>query len=162
MRNLGIRYISIIAFAVFVSRCGNTKILDQKVDFPDQKWYLDSTCTFSATIDDTSSAYNIDYTVRNTLNFGSYNLFVKIILTDPGNTVVRSDLQELTLMDPNTGYPFGSGMGDIYDHQITAYSKLKFKQKGTYQIRLIHYMRSDPVTELVSLGLRISPDSGKE
>jgi gliding motility-associated lipoprotein GldH len=62
----------------------------------------------------------------------------------------------MTLMDPKTGEPRGSGTGDIYDHQILALRNQRFAQPGNYTITLEQYMRQDQLPGLMAMGVRVA------
>ncbi|MEO0331329.1 MAG: gliding motility lipoprotein GldH, partial [Bacteroidota bacterium] len=53
------------------------------------------------------------------------------------------------------GKPYGSGLGDIFSHQILALPGYQFDTAGMYQIRLQQYMRRDTLPEILSVGVRV-------
>ncbi|MFN0048773.1 MAG: gliding motility lipoprotein GldH, partial [Cytophagales bacterium] len=106
-------------------------------------------------IEDTTLKYNILYNVRNTIDYGFYNLYIKYELYGTANELISKDLHEVQLMDSKTGEPFGSGLGDIFDNRFFALQNLKFKNKGPYMVKIKHYMRKDPLNEILAFGIRV-------
>ena len=85
-------------------------------DLEKGKWASDEMIDFEININDTSQKYHLVYTLRNSLNYPYYNLYLKYKLKDSIGSTLSENLQELILMDKKTGKPFGSGFGDMYDH----------------------------------------------
>ncbi len=135
--------------------CDKTRVYEQYHDIPNHQWYIDSVQTFSFTIEDTSVPYNIYYNVRNSVAYPYYNLFVTYYLLDPKKKQLQSNLQELLLMDSQTGKPLGDGLGDLFDHQVISISSYRFPVKGTYTFQIKQYMRKDPLPEIMSVGIRV-------
>lgn len=135
--------------------CSDQTVFKANVDFPDNKWYIKSTPSFSFEIDDPSAAYNLYYNVRNGLSYPYYNLYVTRYLYDANGKLISSKLDELLLADAASGRPLGSGLGDIFDHKILALKQYKFPQKGKYTFKIAQYMRQNPLPEVVSVGLSI-------
>ena len=64
-------------------------------------------------------------------------------------------MTEFNLFEQKTGRPLGSGIGDIYDHQLWLLSSYGFDEPGEYTIRLQQYMRLDSLEHILSIGLRV-------
>jgi gliding motility-associated lipoprotein GldH len=135
--------------------CDPNRVYEQNHTIEDNKWYIDSIPNFKFTIQDTTSTYNIYYNVRNAVSYPFYNLYLTYYLLDEQGNLISSRLQDLTLMDAKTGRPLGSGLGDIFDHQILSIPNYKFKRKGTYTFRIKQYMRQDPLPDIMSIGIRV-------
>ncbi|MDX2191140.1 MAG: gliding motility lipoprotein GldH [Bacteroidota bacterium] len=150
-----IRVTIITISCFFLSACDKYLVFEQNKDFENAKWFADSVCAYTFRIDDINQEYNVQYLVRNTLNYPFHNLFVKYEMKDSLGNVLRSELQEMQLMDSKTGQPYGNGMGDIFDNKIYAFKKYKFPRKGTYTIFCTQYMRKDPIDEIMAFGIRV-------
>lgn len=149
-----------IVILALLSSCDKYRVYETNVDFKDKNWYADSSAVFTFQIDDTTLPYNILYNVRNSLDYPYYNLYIKYELYSPDNKPISSDLHEVKLMDAKTGEPYGSGLGDIFDHRFYAFKNMKFNKAGKYSYKIKQYMRKDPLNEILAFGLRVekAPD----
>lgn len=138
-----------------LNACDSNRIFEQNVDITQTKWHKDSVLKFSFEITDTLSKYNFYYNIRNTVSYPFYNMYVTYYLVDSLDRRISSDLQNIDLMHSKTGKPYGDGLGDIFSHQLLALPNVRFLKKGKYTFKLKHYMRRDPLPEIVSMGLRI-------
>lgn len=146
---------SVLVALLGLSACDSSRIFEENTDIANTKWHKDSVLTFSFKIEDTLSRYNFYYNIRNTLSYPYYNMYVTYYLVDSLDRRVLSDLQTFNLMHPKTGKPYGDGLGDIFSHQLLALPNVRFAKTGKYTFKIKHYMRKDPLPEVVSMGLRI-------
>jgi gliding motility-associated lipoprotein GldH len=135
--------------------CDKYRVYETNIDFKERTWYADSVKSYNFSIEDTSLKYNVLYNVRNTVDYGFYNLYIKYELWGVDGKLISSDLHEVQLMDAKTGEPFGSGLGDIFDNRFYALKNLKFNKTGSYTIKIKQYMRKDPLNEILSFGIRL-------
>lgn len=139
----------------FLASCAEDRVYEKNVDLPKKGWYEDSILVFQFKIEDPAKSYDIYYNIRNTISYSNYNLYVTYYLQDSRGKELASELQNITLFHSKTGQPFGSGLGDIYAHQLKALKKVKFPLKGWYTFRLKQYMRINPVPEIISIGIKV-------
>ena len=135
--------------------CDENRVYEKNVDFPDQRWAVDSIPSFEFEISDASKPYNIYWNVRNTVAYPYRNLYLTYYIEDTTGRRLTSDLHNMLLFEPKTGKPYGSGLGDIFSHQFMALPNFKFDRAGVYRIRLEQYMRTDTLPEVVSVGTRV-------
>ena len=138
-----------------LSACNNNRVFEKDVDISGMKWHKDSVLVFNFEITDTLSRYNFYYNVRNTLSYPYYNMYVTYYMTDSLDRRLSSDLQTFDLLHPKTGKPYGDGLGDIFSRSLLALKNVRFKKPGKFSFKLKHYMRRDPLPEVVSMGIRI-------
>jgi len=149
-------FLGVLGIALLsLSACNNNRVFEKDVDIPSMKWHKDSVLVFNFEIKDTLSRYNFYYNVRNTLSYPFYNMYVTYYMMDSLNRRISSDLQTFDLLNPKTGKPYGDGLGDIYSRSLLALKNVQFKKPGKFSFKLKHYMRLDPLPEVVSMGLRI-------
>jgi gliding motility-associated lipoprotein GldH len=72
--------------------------------------------------------------------------------------MLESKQDELTLLDPKSGKPYGDGLGDLFDHRISMMKKYHFSRRGKYTIRLRQYMRQNPLPEIYSVGVTVEKE----
>ncbi|MEZ0541804.1 gliding motility lipoprotein GldH [Fibrella arboris] len=130
-------------------------VYKENVDIADGKWYVKNTPLFRFTITDASIPYDLYYTLRHTLTYPYYNLYLTRYLTDEKGHEIESRLDELILMDPKTGEPRGKGLGDLYDNKVLIKRSYRFAKPGTYVMRIKQYMRQDPLPDVVSVGISV-------
>lgn len=135
--------------------CDESRIFEQNADIHEKTWNVDSIKSFSFKIENPGRSYDLYYNFRNTRAYPYRNLYVQYTLEDSLGNKLDSGLHNINLFDPKTGEPFGSGLGDIYDHQVLALEDYIFKNPGWYRFKIQQYMRIDNLPEITSVGLRV-------
>jgi gliding motility-associated lipoprotein GldH len=144
-------FIALLAFA----GCDDNQVYEKNVDFKQKVWAADSLPVFQFQINNPDQPYNIYWNVRNTVSYPFQNLYLTYYLEDTVGNTITEDLYQIDLFEPRTGKPYGSGLGDIFSHQILALPNYQFDSAGMYQIRLEQYMRRDSLPEILSVGVRV-------
>ena len=62
---------------------------------------------------------------------------------------------QLFLFDPKSGEPYGSGVGDLFDHSQPVLENYTFPASGDYKAELRQYMRLDTLPYILSVGWRV-------
>ncbi len=62
-------------------------------------------------------------------------------------------------MDPKTGKPNGSGLGDLFDHKFLIKRNYRFPKPGKYTMQIRQYMRQDPLLNILSVGITVEKGS---
>ena len=146
----------ILLLLFFAVSCKDSNIIyEQTKDIENGKWKVADVYTCNFQIENVSQNYDISYIIRNSSKYAFYNLYVTYYLEDDKGKVISSSLQNLQLLHAGTGKPFGSGLGDLHEHEITALSNFKFAQKGNYKFKVKQYMRQDPISEVFTVGARV-------
>lgn len=118
-------------------------------------WHLDSIQTFNFAIKDTAASYNLIATFRNASSYPFYNLYFQYTLQDSTGDILHQELKQVDLFDPKTGEPFGSGLGDLFDHSFMLEENFEFENTGTYSLSFEQYMRRDTLPFILSIGARV-------
>ncbi|MEM9832955.1 MAG: gliding motility lipoprotein GldH [Bacteroidota bacterium] len=142
-------------FSLAFISCDENRLYEENVNFDQKVWLVDSLPVFQFQVDDPSQPYNIYWNVRNTVAYPFRNLYLNYYLEDTSGNIIQEDLYQMDLFEPRTGKPYGSGLGDIFSHQILALPDYQFDTAGVYQIRLQQYMRRDTLPEILSVGVRV-------
>jgi gliding motility-associated lipoprotein GldH len=148
------RILIISALCIFLAGCDKNVVYKAHEDIDDGLWYIKNTPTFKVEITDTLSAYNLYYLVRNAVQYPYYNLYLTRKTTDPAGKKTSS-LEEVFLSNQVTGKPFGTGLGDLFDHKIAFAKNYKFPRSGTYTIALSQSMRQNPLPFIISVGISV-------
>ena len=151
MKNL----LLVCMLSLLLISCDSNRVYEQIYTIDNQKWSETAPITFQFDVPDTAQAYNILYNLRYSLEYPYYNLHMKYTIKDGQGKVAATELQDMNLMHPKTGYPFGNGYGDVYDLQVMALPKIKFRQTGKHTLTLHHYMRTDTLQGIAAAGLRL-------
>jgi len=117
-------------------------------------WKQEDIKHFTFQIEDTNQYYHIYYTLRNTVDYPYYNLYLKHVLTNVAGDTLSYKLQTMNLFDEKTGKPLGNekffsggSMGDLFDHKFQSLIFFKFPAKGEYHFSIAEYMRSNNETK---------------
>ncbi|MEM7106786.1 MAG: gliding motility lipoprotein GldH [Bacteroidota bacterium] len=149
------RTVFLVLVVIHFQACDNHRIYEKNYDLADKTWLSDSVLRFDFELVTIEQPTNLFYNIRNSLSYPFQNLYVKYTLTDTLGQVFREELVNHNLFDVKTGKPFGSGIGDVFDHRIKLLSNYRFENPGKYKIYLQHYMRPDTLKEVISVGVRL-------
>ena len=145
----------IVSILFSMVSCDPSRIYETNRDFENGQWVSGDTAYFAIQVPDSATRYNLLLNVRNTIDFNTARLFIQYELSD-SNKVIRKRLVEQNLFDRKTGEPFGeSGLGDIFSHRFVLENGISFKKAGEIQIKLNHMMRTDTLSEIRSVGIRL-------
>ena len=146
----------LLLWACLFTSCDSTRVYEENIDLVGNAWEASDTKRFGFVVNDTTIAYNIQCNLRSTLDYPNYNLYMKYWLYDSLGKPLNSDLKNLVLFDPESGEPQGSSsIGDIFSYELPLMTDYEFKHAGRHTIVLQHFMRTDTLREVVSVGLRV-------
>lgn len=147
-------YFSLVFGLCFIS-CTNSRVFERNIELPNKVWQADSVLNISFDIKDVKKSYNLYYNLRNTIAYPYHNIYVNYSLEDTLGHKLRSNLVSTNLFDPKSGRPLGSGLGDIFDHQILLLENYTFEKPGNYNFKIQQYMRKDSLQEILAVGVRL-------
>jgi gliding motility-associated lipoprotein GldH len=149
----------IIAFVLMLSTfgCSPEGFYKAIEDTKGGTWAEKDLLSFPFEIKDTNQRFDLYFYVRNASQYPFSNLYVKQELTLPDGTKSTDVRYNLQLFDETTGKPFGSGLGDLWDHKILIAKDIQFKQIGKHIIKLKQEMRQDPLPYLLAMGVILEP-----
>ncbi|MEH0156682.1 gliding motility lipoprotein GldH [Limibacter armeniacum] len=157
------KFLLFAAAILMLAACDVNRVKEEYVNYDDGNWYFDSVAVFDFEILDPSQGYNVDYNLRNSLDYPYHNIFLRYELTDSTGNVIKSDSSmEFMLMDAKTGEPFGetaspkgTGIGVTYTHQIPLLENFHFDKPGKYYFKLKQDMRLDTLSGIYGVGFRV-------
>lgn len=145
----------ILLFAIGFASCDKTRVYENVEELNGALWLADSVKTFDFTIDNDAQSYNLYINIRNGLEYPHSNIYVNYIISDSTDQVLDEELRNFQLFHPKSGYPFGNGSGNIFEHQFDLLADYTFPYNGNFSIRFEQYMRYDSLPEVYSVGVRI-------
>lgn len=135
--------------------CDKNRVYEVNAELSDKFWLADSTVTFDFEVKNTKTKYNLLYNIRNTIDYPYHNLYIRYSLKNSDGRQIAGKLVGQNLFDPVTGQPYGSGLGDVFDHQFKLLNNYKFSNVGKYQLELKQYMRMDTLPDILAVGYRL-------
>jgi gliding motility-associated lipoprotein GldH len=76
-------------------------------------------------------------------------------LVDASGKVLWNKLLDTNLLDAKTGKPYGTGIGDMYDHEIPLLKQYQFATQGLYTLKFKHQMRNDTLPDVMAIGVKV-------
>lgn len=148
------KYWFLLAVTLLIA-CDQQRVYEENAELENGYWLADSAKRFTFSIEDTTSQYNVYYNIRNTISYPFQNIYIDYVLADSAGRQIEGDLINQNLFHPRTGEPFGSGLGDVFDHQFLLLSDYEFPVQGAYTVSIRQYMRRDTLKDILSVGLRV-------
>ena len=145
-----------IAFLLllFVSCKQKVGVFEKNTSIVSFSWEKNFAATGTFTITDTLSSYNIYLVLRHTDAYPYNNIWLKVGLKSPGDSMYFQKVN-LTLGHDASGWE-GSGMNDIWEtRKLLNGEPRRFIKKGEYTFMISHIMREDPLKEIMSAGFRV-------
>ncbi|MEY3052537.1 MAG: hypothetical protein RLY31_2322 [Bacteroidota bacterium] len=141
--------------SVGLSSCSDRPVYEASVSVPGSTWAYADTLSFAFGMDDTLGVYTMDLRVRHTADYPYQNLYTEFLTTYPdGRTVGQVVSLELT---GTTGSSKGTCRGETCTVEIPLQAKAVFREKGTYRLSLVQYMRQDSLPGLQRFDLAVRP-----
>ncbi len=156
------KIIWLFAAVVLLSGCDSGRVYEDNIDLQDRIWSTPDIKTFDFHIAHSGLHYNLYLNLRNTSEYPHYNIYIRYTLKDSLRKDLKSDMININLFDPKTGFPNGkSSAGDIFEHRHLLLEKFTFPDSGKYAMSFQQYMRYDSLPEIISVGLRVEKADSK-
>lgn len=144
-------WIIVLIFLLFA--CNGSPVFDEVEGIPEAGWEADSKMTFTIPISDTTNSCDIFVHLRNSNDYSYSNLWLFITTTSPaGHTLC--DTVEFVLAEPD-GKWLGAGLGAISSVMVPYKTNIRFPNRGIYKFEVQQAMRSDILTGIMDVGIRI-------
>ena len=149
-----IRINTVISFLVLIalSSCNSQSFYDHNEETPTQWSSIDS-LHFNFDVTDTISTFNMYINVRNTTDYQYSNIYFFMQINFPDG-LKSIDTLEIFLAD-RKGNWLGKGMGKNKDSQVLFRKHGRFPMSGNYRIDIEQAMRTEQLTGIKSVGIRI-------
>lgn len=146
-----------ILLGLAFTACIRSNVYEKNVAIPKCQWKSAYKPAFEFEISDTNSSYQLYFTMRHTDAYPYANLWLNVHSNLPGETQDSIVKIEIPLAQAD-GKWLGRGMNEIWEHRLPltrSGNALKFKHPGRYHIELQQIMRTDPLPEVMSVGIRM-------
>ena len=151
----------VVLLTTFVFGACSSADYEKHFDLPETGWNQDSTYTFKFEVTDPEALYEVNYHIRNNLDYPFHNLYMQFFLEDEKNKKISSEIQEVQLLEKRTGRPYGKGFSGIYQNKIRAFT-YTFPKAGTYYFKVKQYMREPDLEGIVSVGVSLEKVNKQE
>lgn len=139
-----------LGFLLFFISCDKNRIFEKYIDFENSEWSYENNASFEVSIKDTASK-KLFINFRHTYFFKTRNVLLKMHVEDPKGKKETIHLN-IPLSEPN-GKWYADCSGDICSIQKEI--EYAFTDTGKYLFWLEQDMRVNPLTNVLSVGLRV-------
>ncbi len=144
-------------FIVSIPSCIHSNVFEKNVAMPSNKWKETFQPVYTFDITDTTKTYNLFLTMRHTDAYPFSNIWLNVKMLKPGEKEYTNVKIEIPLAQPD-GKWLGRGMNEIWE-QLMPLTRdgepLHFSKQGEYKIQLEQIMRTNPLPEVMSVGIRL-------
>lgn len=148
-----LKYVFGVFMLMMLWACDTNRVFESYQSIEKDDWYINQKPSFFIEINDTISEHNVYFNLRHTGTYKYSNLFVLFTVQGPKSKAETRRLEfKLAELD---GKWLGSGLGDMYAHQIKVMEKIKFPRKGVYSFTIEQNMRDNPLKGIEDVGIRI-------
>jgi gliding motility-associated lipoprotein GldH len=133
--------------------CNRGLVYEETRQMEDKAWYKDSLAMFQSVIEDTSTVFNIGFSLEHNNDYPYSNMWLFVDVESPDG-YMQTDTMEFFLAEPD-----GRWLGQGNDKSRTAnwlYKPgVKLRQPGEYSFSVRHGMRRNILDGVLSLSLWI-------
>ena len=142
-----------LLLSMLMSSCEPIQLYEQNTIYPKHEWSSKQVNHYQFNITDTNALYKIFFVIRHHNTYRYKNIWLQMDTQSPMDSVVKQTLN-LQLADDQKGW-LGVGMDDMYDQRIPINAVPTKLKKGVYRFSMQHTMREDPLSGILSTGLRV-------
>lgn len=146
-------FLLIILLLLQGSGCRNNVTYTDSISFSSEIWKVDNLVEFKPEISDTAGIHNIYFTIRSGSAYPFRNIWFFVNTVSPSGKSMTDTLQ--FMLADEKGKWYGRGFGDIRELNLPFKTGIYFPEKGIYQIRIRHGMRTENLKGVYDIGLRI-------
>jgi|AntDryMetagUQ255_1029468.scaffolds.fasta_scaffold01941_2 gliding motility-associated lipoprotein GldH len=149
-------YLCLLFFSLLLASCDTIDLYEKVVSIPKNKWASTYKPSFTFSINDTTTAYQLYFIIRHNEKYNYNNIWLNLYTKSPDGTVSKAPY-EMPLATNEKGW-LGTGMDDLYEHRIALTPlnrQFYFKKAGNYTFSVEQIMREDPLESVLNVGLRI-------
>jgi gliding motility-associated lipoprotein GldH len=125
------------------------------VPLDNSNWVQQEPIDITFDITDPTATYSLYYTLRYTVDYPYYNIWLNRSILNSKQQMISKKLQGLDLFNGKSGEPMGGGFGNSFDIEILSDSTLRFPTAGTHTLRIQQYMRQDTLKGIEAVGIKL-------
>lgn len=152
-------YSAAFVLLVCLSACDSTMFYERQQAVDEHGWLPSEAVDFDVEVPDTTTVYNFQMEVRNSVSYPYANTFFFLHTTFPDGSVAHDTL-EFPLADP-TGRWLGKCTGRYVDTRYYFRRNARFPMTGTYRFSVTNGMRDSAISGIKDIGLRIEYSNTK-
>ena len=141
------------ALALLLASCDGSVFYDRQQSVDEHGWLPTEAVDFDVEVQDTTTVYNFQVEVRNSISYPYANTFLFLHTTFPDGSTARDTL-ELPLANAS-GRWLGKRTGRYVDTRFYFRRNARFPMEGNYRFSVTNGMRDSAITGLKDIGLRI-------
>lgn len=156
-KHTGLIALTAYCLQLAIVSCNTIDLYEKSVSIPGHSWKSDYKPSFTFTIKDTSSPYQLFVVLRHNDKYSFNNIYLNISTRQPDQDSIQTARYDLRLATDNEGW-LASGMDDIYEHRIQLTptgGEFYFKKPGNYTFSIEQIMRENPLNNVLNVGLRL-------
>lgn len=147
-----------LLFVLLINACTTIDLYEKNTVIPGHEWKSSFKPSFTFTIKDTISPYDVMLVLRHNEKYDFNNIWLSLTVKAPGDSA-RTIHVEKTLATNKDGW-LATAMDDIYEHRLSinkelAENNISFKKQGDYTFTLQQDMREDPLQNVMNAGVRV-------
>lgn len=149
----------LFALALFLTTlysCDDRRVYEEYHGLKDYLWPVSDTLSFQIN-EKTEEAVFSTLRIKYNDSYDYYNIYVRYLLKDSLNNTLDNKLLDLTLFDPKTGKPLGSGFGNSFT-QTDTLPLNSLADLPPLTIQLVQYMRSSDLKGIESVGIKLEKE----
>lgn len=151
----------LLAASFLLASCDGTLYYSEYADIDEGGWDPADSACFSLDVDDTTSLFDLQVEVRNSVSYPYSNTFLFIHTTFPDGSIAR-DTMEFPLTD-GAGFWLGKSTGRYVDTRYRLRnSATRFPMKGIYHFAVTNGMRDSAISGIKHIGLRVEYSQSKK
>ena len=158
-RNILVSSLPALILGLAAFSCATVDLYEKSVSIPGHTWERSYKPSFTFTIKDTSSAYQLFLILRHNDKYNYNNIWLNITVKSPGTDSIKTFRVAKRLATNEKGWLTG-GMDDIYEHRLPLLEELvnnevSIRSPGEYTFTIEQIMRENPLANVLNVGLRI-------
>jgi gliding motility-associated lipoprotein GldH len=153
------RNLLIILCSVLLAGCQRGVIYTQFVELPQSGWDAQQAITFTPTITDTITDYQLQLTLRHNDRYPYQNMWMFVEIIQDSLLVQPIDTIECYLANERGEWQ-GGGICQ-YELPMIYDNNYRFKNSGTYHISIKQGMRSEQLQGITAIGIKIISNEQK-
>ena len=154
LKNYLKKFIPLILLTLITASCIKIDQFEKTAQIPSRQWFYNNTPVFTFHIADTASLYNIYIVLRHTDAYNYNNIWLRLGTQFPGDSMHFQNIN-LTLANDAKGWE-GTGMDDIFEvRKNISQGPVSFKKAGDYTFSISQIMRTNPLKNILNVGIRV-------